>query len=33
MSTTGTLPGQATFETSLEALKLWRDHVSGSLAA
>ncbi len=34
MSSTGTLPGQAhSFEVSLEALKHWRDHVSGSLAA
>src|SRR5262249_1278361 len=33
MSSTGTLPGSQSFEVSLEALKLWRDHVSGSLAA
>ena len=33
MSATGSFPQSHSFETSLEELKLWRDQVSGSLAA
>jgi len=34
MSSSNTVPSQAnSFETNLESLKAWRDHVSGSLAA